>query len=319
LISSTGKTLDRFIELPIISQEKTMGLEIVTSPLSAEQLGLLPTERDVEFYEEHGWYISDKVLSEEIIDEAILGSERFYRGERDAQIGVATGYSNWQPEDGYDVMRNNEFVSLQNRQLRQLALQPIIGAIAARLARSKQIRLLDDQLVYKPPQQKKTVVGWHADRAYWSTCSSNNLLTAWIPFHDCDEARGPLVVLDKSHKWSGLQDIRFFNHQNLTDLEESFNQEGRLVERIPMVLKKGQISFHHCWAIHGSYPNVSHTFRHAMAVHLQDGANHYQPFWNQKGDPIHIFDEMLCRKLPNGDPDFSDPAVFPVLWSEETQ
>jgi hypothetical protein len=29
-----------------------------------------------------------------------------------------------------------------------------------------------------------------------------------------------------------------------------------------------------------------------------------------------MFDEKLCRKLPNGDPDFSDPAVFPTAWSE---
>jgi hypothetical protein len=24
----------------------------------------------------------------------------------------------------------------------------------------------------------------------------------------------------------------------------------------------------------------------------------------------------LCRKLPNGDPDFSDPEVFPTVWAE---
>jgi len=24
----------------------------------------------------------------------------------------------------------------------------------------------------------------------------------------------------------------------------------------------------------------------------------------------------LCRRLPNGDPDFSDPDVFPTIWAE---
>ena len=53
-------------------------------------------------------------------------------------------------------------------------------AIAARLARTKLIRLLDDQLIYKPPTGIKgeSVVGWHADKAYWSNSSSNSLLTA---------------------------------------------------------------------------------------------------------------------------------------------
>ena len=54
-----------------------------------------------------------------------------------------------------------------------------------------------------------------------------------------------------------------------------------------------------------------------MALHMQDEANHYRPFWNHKGEQIHIGYETLCRKLPNGNPDFSDPAVFPILWSEK--
>ncbi|MBE9015938.1 phytanoyl-CoA dioxygenase [Chroococcidiopsis sp. CCALA 051] len=293
-------------------------MQVCNSSLSEEKLALLPTEEEVAFYREHGWYISKKVLSDEVIDEAIQGSERFYRGERDTPLSKDSGYSNWKPEDGYDVMRNNEFVSLQSRAIRQLALQPIIGAIAARLAKSKQIRLLDDQLIYKPPQDKsgKSAVGWHADRAYWATCSSDNLLTAWIPFHDCDVSRGSLVVLDGSHKWSNLQNTRFFNNPNLGDVEQQFQREGRQIVRVPMTLKKGQVSFHHCWTIHGSYSNRSQWFRLSLAVHLQDGTNHYRPFWNKKGEQIHIFDELLCRTLPNGDPDFSDPAIFPILWSE---
>jgi Phytanoyl-CoA dioxygenase (PhyH) len=285
--------------------------------LSNEQLSFLPTEADIAFYEEHGWYITSKVLPDVLIDEAILGSQRFYGGERDATLPINTGFSDWKPEDGTAVVRNNEFVSLQNHELRQLALQPIIGAIAARLARSSQIRLLDDQLVYKPPQHDKSAVGWHCDRAYWATCSSDKLLTAWIPFHDCDKSRGPLVVIDGSHKWSDLSNLRFFNHQNLTDLEAKFQQEGRPVVKIPMTLKKGQMSFHNCWTIHGSYPNHSSFPRLAIAVHLQDFANHYQPYWNERGEEVHIIDEQLCRKLPEGYPDFSDPAAFPVLWSEE--
>ena len=290
-------------------------LEQIITP---EQQTLLPTEEDVCFYEEHGWYISPVVIPEQAIDLAIAGSQAFYRGEKDAILAVTTGYSDWQPEDG-DIVRNNEFVSLQKQELRQLALQPIIGAIAARLARTQEIRLLDDQLVYKPPfkagRKISTTVGWHSDRAYWGTCSSDNLLTAWIPFHNCDEARGPLVVLDKSHRWSNLQHMRHFNNSNLGELTDRFQAEGKKVVKIPMNLKKGQVSFHHCWAIHGSYPNRSQLHRQALAVHLQDKNNRYRSYLDSQGREVHIFDEQLCRRLPNGNPDFSDPGVFPVIWS----
>nr|WP_155743857.1 phytanoyl-CoA dioxygenase family protein [Scytonema sp. UIC 10036] len=286
--------------------------------MSEEQLALLPTDEEVAFYEEHGWYISKKVIPDEIIDEAILGSEKFYRGERDATLPYSSGYSNWKPGEP-DAIRNNEFLSLQKKELRQLALQPIIGAIAARLTKSKRIRLFEDQLVYKAPQAKdgKGVVGWHTDRAYCSNCTSDNLLAAWIPFHDCDESIGPLVVIDGSHKWSGTDHLRCFNHPNLKETEKKFTQEGRMIVEVPMTLKKGQISFHHCGIIHGSYPNYSNSIRLAMAVHLQDDANRYQAYWNEKGEQIHHFLDRICRKLPNGNPDYTDPSVFPVLWSAE--
>ena len=293
-------------------------MNILEQVLTREQQALLPSEEDVCFYEEHGWYISPPVISETVIDRAIAGSEAFYRGERDGVLPVNTGYSNWQPEDG-DIVRNNEFVSLQKIELKQLALLPIIGAIAAKLARTSEIRLLDDQLVYKPaatPGKKiNNAVGWHSDRAYWSTCSSDRLLTAWIPFHDCDEARAPLVVLDKSHRWSGLESMRHFNNPNLKDLTDKLEAQGKEVVKIPMTLKKGQVSFHNCWTIHGSYPNYSQFPRQALAVHLQDKKNRYRPYINPQGKEIHIFDEQLCRTLPNGNPDFSDPKVFPVLWA----
>jgi ectoine hydroxylase-related dioxygenase (phytanoyl-CoA dioxygenase family) len=286
--------------------------------LTQAQQSLLPSEEDVCFYESHGWYISPPIIPEAVIERAIAGSQAFYQGARDGVLPVATGYSNWESQDG-DIIRNNEFVSLQKTELKQLAMQPVIGAIAARLARTSEIRILDDQLVYKPPassaQKVSSAVGWHSDRAYWSTCSSDNLLTAWIPFHDCDEARSPLVVLDRSHRWSGLQSMRHFNNANLKQLTGELQAAGKQVVEIPLTLKKGQVSFHHCWTIHGSYPNRSDRHRQALAVHLQDRDNCYRPYTNSQGKEIHIFDEQLCRKLPNGNPDFSDPDVFPVVWT----
>lgn len=284
--------------------------------LSSEQLELLPTEEDIAFYEEHGWYISPKVISDEIIDRAIVGSQKFYQGERDATLPYNTGYSNWQPGDG-DELRNNEFVSLQKTELKQLALQPIIGAIAAKLTRSKSIRRFEDQLVYKAPTKKvgKGAVGWHTDRAYSSNCTSNKLLAAWIPFHDSEANRAPLVAIDGSHKWTGTEHLRDFNQQDLPKILQRFAEEGKKIVEVPMVMKKGQISFHHGGTIHGSYPNHSDQIRLAMAVHLQDETNSYQPFWNN-GKQIHHFLDSICRKLPNGEPDYGDPDIFPIIWSE---
>lgn len=302
-----------------ISAIPTPSWAALEQTLSTEQYAQLPTEEEVEFYEHHGWYISQPIITEAIMAEAMAGVNRFYQGERDAVL-PSQGYSDWQLSDGDQIIRNNEFVSLQNRELRQLALQPMIGAIAARLARTEEVRLLDDQLVYKPPQDQTqlTSVGWHTDRAYWGNCTSDQLLTAWIPFQDCELNMGPLVVIDGSHKWSGLDHFRGFGQSDLSVLTDQLQQYGITapIKEIPLTLRKGQVSFHHCWTIHGSYPNHSQRERLAIAVHLQDASNQYRPYRNDQGQDIHMFDEQLCRTLPNGDPDFSDPNIFPVLWSE---
>ena len=288
--------------------------------LTPEERALLPDESDVAFYEANGYYISKEgVLPEALIDSAFEGTQRFYQGERDGTLPFDTGFSNWKPGDG-DGQRNNEFVSLQKSELKALAVYPLLGAIAAKLTRSSAIRVLDDQLFYKPSNSQNassTVSGWHADQAYWATCSSDKMISVWIPLHSVDITRSPLVVMAGSHRWQGLQDVRLsFNQQNLSEMEEKFRAHGREVRIVPMTLRKGQVSFHHGWTVHASYPNTSGQPRLSYAVHLQDGDNHYRPYRNAQGREIHIVDEKLCRKLPNGDPDFSDPDVFPTVWAE---
>jgi hypothetical protein len=80
------------------------------------------------------------------------------------------GYSNWTADDGFDVVRNNDFVSLQSDDLRAAACELVLGAIPARLAGSAGIRLLEDQSVYQPPSAPgaMTAVGYHAS---WGTCA----------------------------------------------------------------------------------------------------------------------------------------------------
>ena len=288
--------------------------------LTPEQMALMPTDADVATYEENGYYVSDEgVLSGEFIDATNAAIQRFYAGERDSMLPFTEGFCDWKMGDG-DGQRNNEFVSLQKNEIYALATNPLLGAIAAKLTRSSSIRLLDDQLIYKPSGNSNapaTGTGWHADRAYWGTCSSEKLTTAWIPMHDVEVNRSPLVVMAGSHRWkNGLRDARFFNNQNFGEIEQRFRDLGNEVRVVPLVMRKGQCSFHHAWTVHGSYPNTSGQPRLSYAAHYQDGDNHYRPFTNAQGREIHIFDEKICRKLPNGDPDFSDPAVLPTVWSE---
>ena len=284
--------------------------------LTPEQHELLPTADDVAFYREHGYFISKKILPQELIDEAVRGSERHFAGERDAPLPITGGFSNWKPGDD-DGMRNCEYVALQNREIRRLIEYPLLGAIAAKLASSPAIRLFDDQLILKPPTVNvASVVGWHTDRAYWMTCTSEEMLTAWIPFHDCPRAMGPLLVIDGSHKWKLTSSTRTFKNQDLAELEERLSAAYGPIKKVPMVLEKGQVSFHNCLSIHASDVNVSQSPRLSLALHMQDDSNRYREYLNENGVPWELVNDRMCQRTADGAPDYADPAVFPTLWDE---
>lgn len=286
--------------------------------LTPEQQALLPSDDDVAFYREHGYYVSPKIFSDDEIDEAVYGSERFYAGERDFLLAESVKpFEGWRPEHG-DVLRVNDYVSLVNRELAALAWHPLLGAIAARLAGTPSARLWHDQMIYKPvgKDEGETGIGWHTDRAYWKTCSSEHMLTAWIPFQDSDESLGTLTYLDGSHRWAGNSSLRGFHTKDLRSVEADVATEGGRVVRVPMNLKKGQVSFHHCMTVHGSGANRGHAPRHSISVHLQDEANRYREHRRGNGELVWHRNDMLCRSV-GGRPDYADPDICPVLWSEE--
>ncbi|MBX3234780.1 MAG: phytanoyl-CoA dioxygenase family protein [Nitrospiraceae bacterium] len=274
----------------------------------------LPSSEDVRSYQRCGWYRSKRVLPDEVLDLAYAGIQRHFSGARDYILPATSGFSDWKPNDGA-MVRNAEVVALQNVDVRKLALHPILGAIAARLTGSTRVRYFADTVVDKPGdlQDNESVVGWHTDLAYWQTCTSEALLTMWIPFQDCTLDMGPLLYVEGSHRWSGTDHLRTFRCKDLGELERRFPQHAPF-KTVPMTLRRGELSVHHCRLIHGSGPNTSGRARVAFAVHLQDEANRFRLYRNEKGIPWHIFLDDLAAKQSDGTPDYSDPAVFPTIW-----
>lgn len=277
----------------------------------------LPDEDAVGFYEEHGWYVTDCLLPADLLEAADYGIERYYAGERDMPLLIDDGYLDWRPDHG-NILRLNDYVSLQNRELMALVRYQLVGAIAARLARTRTIRLFHDQLLYKPAYDKQddNVVGWHSDRAYWRTCTSDRMLTAWIPLQDCTVQMGTLRMLDSSHRWPESRTLRTFREQDVDRLEAGLGQSQRVVKRVDLELKRGQISFHNALTLHGSGRNLSGLPRIALAVHMQDADNRYALGHDEHGRPFLHINDLACRKNGQGLPDYTDPHICPVLWQE---
>ncbi|HXW80837.1 MAG TPA: phytanoyl-CoA dioxygenase family protein [Acidimicrobiales bacterium] len=290
----------------------------MTEPAPGPPATGLVTESDVEFYEQHGYWISPSIIAADVLDAAERGMERFYARDVDHLLAwdrrtdidsiPPERYSHWgwRPAHG-DVMRKNDYTSLRVDELGGLAHFPPVAACAARLSGSGQLRLWHDQLLYKPVDTGNNFanVKWHTDRFYWKTCSSEEMLTAWIPFADVAERDGPMCVLDGSHRWSDEVDIDW-SSAPFSVIDDVVGQYH--AELVPICLKRGQASFHHCKTIHGSGPNRGQAPRRSFVVHFQPSTNHYV----ERG--YHHANDDLVGMSADGTPDYADPEISPQLY-----
>jgi hypothetical protein len=296
-----------------------------TSPaLTDEESALLPSEEDVDFYAEHGWFLGPKLLTDDEVGTLVEASDRFYAGHRDRTLpGRPEKLAYWTPADG-QVQRHNDYVHYEDDALRGVLTKPLIGAYAAKLAEAAAIRIFQSTLIYKPPRpdEPTNVVPWHFDRHYWQSCTSERMLTAFIPMHDCTVELGTITMVDGSHLWKeiGVDDstTKHFAERDRSELDRmleenaAFNQAE--VTKVPMVIPAGHMSFHHCRIYHGSDANRGDRPRRAISLHLQDGENHYREHRRSDGSVVVYNHDTLVRKTPDGRPDYADPDFCPTIW-----
>ena len=152
------------------------------------------------------------------------------------------------------------------------------------------------------------------------------MLTSFIPLHDCDEEMGTITMVDGSHRWreTGRDDTvtRHFAERDPSDLEGMLARNAAYnnadVVKVPMIIPKGHMSFHHCLTYHGSGANRSPRPRRAISLHLQDGENAYRRFELSTGEVLAYNHDVLVRSRPDGCPDYRDPDYCPVLWRGRT-
>lgn len=271
----------------------------------------VPTVDDVEFYRHHGYWISPVIIPDEVLDAAERGMARFYRGDLDS-TGVHP--KDWTPIVAAGL-RKDDYASFCVEELGQLVRYPSIGSTAGRLSGADGIRLWHDQLLYKPVDRGslQANVGWHTDRQYWMSCTSAEMLTAWVPFHDVGPENGSVSFFDASHGWD-VTGLDFFS-QDLASLERVARDQGFTPAVTPTTMKRGQVSFHHCRTVHGSGPNRGTAPRRSIAIHLQPVDNH--PLVGDDGRVAAHRNTELARQV-DGLPDFGDESMFPLLWTHES-
>ncbi|MBD2867866.1 phytanoyl-CoA dioxygenase family protein [Paenibacillus arenilitoris] len=243
----------------------------------------LPKEQDAALFKENGYWVSPVIFTERELTEIIRHQDMMYGGIYETGREPVC---NWlEGKDNPRALRKTDNSHWSDLTLRQVATDATIGAIAAKLMDAETIRLFHDQLLYKPGRGtgKETAnVGWHQDYVYWQCCQEPTLITAWVAFTDVDLSNGCMQAVPRSHRW-GLLNVNDFFEQNLEKQKEAMDiPDDEKFETVPLVMKAGQVSFHHALTIHGSGANVTDMARRSMAVHLMTGETRYK--YDKRGD-----------------------------------
>src|SRR5687768_2276972 len=165
---------------------------------------MLPTDDDCRSFAVEGYWIAPVVFSGEEFARFRAAMDRVRAGEH--RTGRRPTLDLPIPPDE-TALRKIDNAWWADPDLADLATDPRIGAIAARLLGLESVRLWQDQLLHKPPSgEARTSIGWHQDWDSWRTVASHDrFVTAWVALDDVDASNGAMQVLPRSNQWGLLQ------------------------------------------------------------------------------------------------------------------
>jgi ectoine hydroxylase-related dioxygenase (phytanoyl-CoA dioxygenase family) len=179
------------------------------------------------------------------------------------------------------------------------------GRLAAQLAGYEGARILQDNVLWKPPGTK--AIGFHQDSSYADYLVPPEMVTCWISLHETQADAGPIEFVRGSHSWPKSPPARsqFHAPEDWLAGPRQAAPDAEQLDLVPVVVKPGGGSFHHGLTWHGSAPNTSGTVaRMALVSHLVRAHTRFHET---------NVDVTYSRYRRHGDPAM-DESFFPIVW-----
>ena len=268
------------------------------------------SEQDQSSYLQDGFLIVDQLLPGASLPPLHQAFDDLFHGK--FETGVRPDEVNWQAQTGDPGLTRQICNGWKaNRDIARVVLDQSLGKLIAELAGWPGVRIMIDNVLWKPPAAKS--LGYHQDSAYLSWFSPSDLLTCWIALDATRAHGGTLEFVRGSHRWQpGVPEGEFHAPQDYRmPMRKAAAREGVEPEIVYVEVNAGGGSFHHGWTWHGSGANSSHEPRRALVLHAMRSDVVYQPAnFDQGTGPIYSRYKRL------GD-DRLDENFFPVLWRED--
>ena len=264
-----------------------------------------PTSDEVERYRSDGFLVVPDWLE---FGEAERVRDRFERAfAHEWETGLRPDEVNYQPGvTPLDRTRQLCNVWKSDRVLAHTVLREEAGRWGARLAGEPGMRLLHDNVIWKPPSGKALLA--HQDAAYTEFLEPQNMTTCWVALDDTSRDAGTIYYVRGSGAWGHLSGGGQFHAPDdwLGYMREvAPNDDWELV---PIEVQAGGAAFHDGWCFHGSPPNEqADAQRRSIISHMVTTRSTWHP---ANRHPIY------SKYMSVGSLEMSED-YFPVLWSED--
>ena len=174
-------------------------------------------------------------------------------------------YDEWILTERLDTKQNLQDLETEVPELRELDFRER-GLELARQLLGEEAHLRNELFIYRPAGNERGTP-WHQDFAFAKPNVLGNALNLWIPLQDTGVDGGCLWFIPRSHR----QDI--IPHYNQWDISPSHQKAVNLSadttlfdeeQAVPVPLKAGDASLHHCYTLHKAGPNRTDDTRRAF-------------------------------------------------------
>ncbi len=258
---------------------------------------------------DNGYLILDKFLDPSKVNDISKIFKDLFSGF--FETGLEPDEWNWKEgKDPNDVTRQICNGWKSNLSIKAIVTHELLGKACSELMDWSGARLLQDNVLWKPPGGK--TLSYHQDAAYDDWIIPQTMVTCWIPLNDVSKKNGTLEFVKKSHKW-GLSPPKgqFHSPENYkSELEKFAKNNNKEIDIDYVEVPAGGASFHHGYTWHGSGINSSNTDRKAIVAHCIPSNSIFHP--SNVGGTARIY-----KKYKRLDSDELDESFFPIIWTIE--
>lgn len=254
-------------------------------------------------FHEQGFLTVDNLIPVDTIQFLRERFELLFRG--DFETGVEPDEVNWQYDTG-DPLLTRQICNgwKSDETIAEAVLSPQIGRALAQLGGWSGARLIQDNVLWKPPGAR--ALGFHRDNAYSGWFTPTDMLTCWIALDETTADGGTMELVRGSHRWpdAGGVDVPFHAPDDYRA-----PVRGDEAQIVPVEVPAGGGSFHHGDTWHGSGPNSADRHRRALVIHAAPiEARFDRPRLDEGMGTVY---GRYCAAESDALPD----EHFPVLWA----